>query len=550
MAADESSESTKLDSPTPPDLSNTEKAAEQLQPDAPPRDITGWKWAVATAAILSSIFLYALDGTVVAVIQATIIHDFDALDDLSWNVVGFLMGATATNMVWGQVYGQFDNKWVYIFNVAVFEAGSALCGAAPNMNALIVGRVICGVAGAGLYVGVFAIIAATTTMAERPIYVSGTGLTWGLGTVLGPVVGGAFEQSAVGWRWAFYINLFIGAVCAPAYLFLLPSKDPRPGVPVKSRLKELDYAGMVLLVGCLVSVIVAINFGGVKYPWASGQIIGLFATAVALFALLCVQQGWAVFTTLPRRLVPVQFMQSPSVIMLFVCTSASAAGVFVPIFFVPLFFQFTRGDDALDAGVRLLPIIVLLIVSITVNGVVMAKFGYYMPWYLVGGLMTVVGGALMYTVDQDTSPGRVYGYTVLIGVGVGMFIQASFSVAQAKVAPENVNSVIGFITLAQFLGNAVALAIANAIFLNEAEASVARLLPGYTEAEIEAAVGGVSGDLVQDLDPDVRNKVVGAIVDAMSKTYILCMTAGALVAVLSVFMKREKLFITAAAGGM
>lgn len=309
-------------------------------------------------------------------------------------------------------------KWVYIFNVVIFEVGSALCGAAPNMNALIVGRVICGVggSGSGLYCGVFTIIAATMTMAERPIYVSGTGISWGLGTVLGPIVGGAFQESAVGWRWAFYINLFIGAACAPAYLFLPPSKDPRPGVPYMTRVKELDYAGMVLLMGCLVSLIMAINFGGLTYAWNSGQIIGLFVTAVVLFVLLAIRKSWTILITSPRRLIPVQFMRSSLIIILFVCTSASAAGVFVPIFFVPLFFQFTRGDGALDAGVRLLPLIIVLVVTITINGTLMAKFGYYMPWYLVGGLVCVAGGALMYTVNQDTSPSGVYGYTVLLPI--------------------------------------------------------------------------------------------------------------------------------------
>lgn len=551
---DETSESTAIESstPSPPNESkpsNTEKQEQQKAED-PPRDITGWKWAVASSAMLFSIFLYALDGTIVAVIQATIVNEFDALSDLSWNNVGFLMGATATVMFWGQVYAQFNSKWVYLFNVVVFEAGSAVCGAAPNMDALIVGRCICGVGGAGLYVGVFTLVAATTTMAERPLYVSGTGLTWGLGTVLGPVVGGALEQSAVGWRWAFYINLFIGAACAPAWLFLLPSKDPRPGVPFKKRVRELDYAGIILLVGCLVSLIMAINFGGVTYAWNSGQIIGLFVCAGVLFTLLAIQQSRTLFVALPRRLIPVQFFRKYTVIILFVCTSASAAGVFVPIFFVPLFFQFTRGDGALDAGVRLLPLIIVLVVTISINGALMAKFGYYMPWYLFGGLLCVAGGALMYTVQQNTSQGRVYGYTVVIGVGVGMWIQASFSVAQAIVDPENVPAAIGFITLAQFLGNTTALAIANAVFLNEAEARVRQLLPELSVSEIQAAISGVTSGFTRNLSSDVRVQVMDAIVASISKTYILVMISGALVAALSLAMKRERLFITSAVAGI
>lgn len=206
--------------------------------EAPPRHVTGWKWTLAMAAVLSSIFLYALDNTIVASVQPIIVTEFDSIDKLPWLSVAFLLGATATNMVWGRIYSQFSSKWFYIFNVAFFEVGSAICRAAPNIDVLIVGRAICGVSGSGLYVGVMSLIAVTTTIAERPLYVSGTGLTWGLGIILGPVVGGGFSESSVGWRWAFYINLFIGAVCAPAYLFLLPSIDPRPASPTNSALQR------------------------------------------------------------------------------------------------------------------------------------------------------------------------------------------------------------------------------------------------------------------------------------------------------------------------
>ena len=173
--------------------------------EVPPRDITGWKWAVVVAAILSSTFLFALDNTIVADVQPVIVTRFDAVSKLSWLSVAFLIGAAATNLVWGKVFGQFNAKWTYILCVLLFEAGSALCGGAPTINALIVGRAICGVGGSGMYVGVMTLLSVTTTIHERPMYVGGTGLTWGLGTVLGPIIGGAFTDSSAGW--VCYLNL-------------------------------------------------------------------------------------------------------------------------------------------------------------------------------------------------------------------------------------------------------------------------------------------------------------------------------------------------------
>ena len=170
-----------------------EKAQVKQTEDASPvRDITGWRWALVVAAILSSTFLFALDNTIVADVQADIVVTFNDVSKLSWLSVGFLIGAASTNLVWGKIFGQFNAKWTYIISIIIFEAGSALCGGAPNMPALIVGRALCGFGGSGAYVGVMTLLAASTTIHERPLYIGGTGMTWGLGTVIGPIIGGRF----------------------------------------------------------------------------------------------------------------------------------------------------------------------------------------------------------------------------------------------------------------------------------------------------------------------------------------------------------------------
>lgn len=107
----------------------------------------------------------------------------------------------------GALYSLFDMKYLYILSIVIFETGSTVCGAAPTMNALIVGRVIAGVGGSGLYIGILQYLTVCTTHIERGAYMSGVGFVWGLGAVLGPVIGGSFADSSATWRWAFYINL-------------------------------------------------------------------------------------------------------------------------------------------------------------------------------------------------------------------------------------------------------------------------------------------------------------------------------------------------------
>lgn len=517
-------------------------------PQQETRKIGGWKWVVVVLAIYSSQFLFALDQTIVANVQPAIVGQFKAVDRLSWLSVAFLIGAAGTNLVWGKVYSQFNIKWTYIATILVFEIGSAICGAAPNMDSLIVGRAICGVSGAGMYVGLMTQLAVTTTIQERPVYVGGAGLVWGVGTVLGPIIGGAFTDSSATWRWSFYINLCVGAVCAPVYLFMLPNVDPRRGSSLASRSRELDFVGTILLVGAFCSGVMAVSFGGVMYQWNSGRIIGLFCCSGVLFILFGVQQAYSMFTTPARRIFPVEFIKSRTILILFAMTAAGGTCLFLPIYMTPLYFQFTRGDGALESGVRLLPFIMLMIFATILNGAILSKVGFYMPWYLVGGIIVVIGGALMYTVDIATSVSKIYGYTILIGIGAGLFCQASFSVGQASVKPELIASSIGFISTGQITGITLALAIANAVFLNESENGIKAMFPNTPTEEIQQTITGSGSALFQGLSANDRHRVLVVIIDSLSITYSLVIAAGALVTLLSLLMKRERLFVSPAAG--
>ena len=123
----------------------------------------------------------------------------------------------------GLVYKYYSTKWVLIILVAIFEIGSLVCALAPNSNALIVGRVLAGAGGTGIYLGGLNHFSALTTRHERGGYLAGTGFIWGLGAILGPVVGGSFADSSATWRWGFYINLILFAFIGPVLVFLLPS---------------------------------------------------------------------------------------------------------------------------------------------------------------------------------------------------------------------------------------------------------------------------------------------------------------------------------------
>ncbi|KAK5994319.1 Efflux pump patC [Cladobotryum mycophilum] len=159
------------------------------------RQITGVKWFSVCVSLYISALVFGLTTTIAADVRSSVIKDFGHVDQLAWIGAGFPLGSVAVVLP------------CYITSFVLFELGSAVCGAAPNMDAIIVGRVLAGASGAGLFLGCLNYFNAITTQTERSFYVALINLCWGTGAVLGPIIGGAFSVSSATWRWAFYINL-------------------------------------------------------------------------------------------------------------------------------------------------------------------------------------------------------------------------------------------------------------------------------------------------------------------------------------------------------
>ncbi|MCJ1392118.1 hypothetical protein MMC18_004985 [Xylographa bjoerkii] len=509
--------------------------------DAPTRQIRGFRWFLVVVAILSSMFTYSLDGTIVADLVPSIANEFDSLPLLPWLSVGFMAGSFITVLPLGKLYGKYNARSLYIISEVLFLASSALCGAAPNMNAMIVGRVFLGMSGNGVYFGILNLLSVTTTDKERPAYLSLVGFVWGIGTVLGPVVGGAFDK--VNWRWAFYVNLIIGGVFAPVYLFLLPSYDPQPkNTSFRDRARNFDVLGAALSTGSIICLLMAINFGGAMYEWNSGQTIALFVISGILFIAFGVQQWLAWLTTTAERMFPAHILGMMEANLLFVAAAGCNAAGFIPIYYIPTYFQFTRGDSALEAAVRLLPLIVLLSATIIANGYLMSKLGYYQPWYLVGSVLALVGNVLLSISTPTTSTAAIYGYEVLVAIGSGAFIQAGYATIQTVVAPSDTAQAIAFMMLAQFAGIVLGLSIAGAVFINEALGALRAIFPTIPDAQLRQLLSGTSSSVLDNVPPGLMAEAVAAIVYSLRRVFIPAYAAAAVALVVSLFIKRGKAF--------
>lgn len=517
------------------------------------RTIRGLPWLIVCISLYVTCFLYGLDTTIAADVQGPVIEAFGHVEQLSWIGAGFPLGSVCVILLLGTLYNTFNIKWVFISTVVLFEAGSALCGGAPTMSALIVGRVIAGAGGSGIYLGSLQYYAVMTEEKERGFYMSLIGVFWGLGAVLGPVIGGAFSVSAATWRWAFYINLVIGAVSAPALLFYLPAINPLQGVSIRARLASIDFVGFVLGAGVWVSFLLAFTMAGSQWPWADGRTIATFVVFGVVLVLYALQQYFAVFTTTDRRAFPCHLLRDRTQVLLYVVTAAGTTTLFVVVYYIPIYFQFVNSDGALMAAVRLLPFVVIAVTVNLVSGAFLHFIKVYMAIFVIAGVFLVAGGGpLVAYLDPGASTGTIYGLTILVAVGSGLSMVTGYTVATLTLKPEDAGAGLSLQNVSQIGGQVIALAVAGQIYQSTAIRNLSAVLAGhgFSDKEVSGAVAGAQSTLFQELDGELRNKAIEAVTEAMQMTFVLVPVAGGVMLIAALCMKREKLFGRTVAVGM
>ncbi|KAI8954506.1 MFS general substrate transporter [Xylaria longipes] len=507
------------------------------------RTIRGVRWLMICVAIYTTCTLYGLDTTIAADIQGPIVASLGHVEQLAWVGAGFPLGSVSIILLLGKLYETFNSKWNLILTVVLFEAGSALCGAAPSMTAIIVGRVIAGTGGSGIYLGSLQYLTLMTGDKERGFYLSLVGAFWGLGAVLGPIIGGAFAQSSATWRWAFYINLPIGAITILPFIVWLPSFHPIQGVGIIKRLRTIDFVGFILGAGTWVTFLLALTMAGGTWPWKDGRTITTFVVFGVVLVAYAIQQTFSIFTTPAQRLFPVHLLRDRTQVLLYVVTAAGTTSLFVIVYYLPIYFQFVNGDGAVTAAVRLLPFVVVAVAFNVSAGSFLHLIKFYSVIYIVGGAFMVAGGGpLVVFLDPGTSTGLIYGLSVLIAVGAGLTMTTAYTVATLTVKQQDAGAGINLQNVSQIGGQVIALATAGQIYQSLGVRNLSAVLAGhgFSDTEIHGAVAGAQSMLFMQLQGELRDQAIRAITQAMQITVVLVPIAGGVMLLAGLAMKREK----------
>ncbi|KFZ16522.1 hypothetical protein V502_05064 [Pseudogymnoascus sp. VKM F-4520 (FW-2644)] len=478
-------------------------------PEAKKEDIIEYpsmhKRILIMTALLLSIFLVTLDQNIISTAIPRITDEFHSLDDIGWYGSAYLLTTCSFQLLMGRIYKFYPAKPVFLIGIMLFEIGSAICGAAPNSNAFIVGRAIAGTGTSGMFSGLMVIMFYTIPLQHRPIFQGFFGAVFALGSVIGPLVGGTFTDK-VTWRWCFYINLPIGAVTIIVAILILHLPNQKLEEQASgwlARLKQLDPIGNLIFLPGVVCLILALQWGGAQYSWKNSRIIVL----LILCGILCLAFIGVQIWKNESAMVPPRLVKQRSIGASMWFNFFNGAGMMVTMYYLPIWFQAIKGATALNSGIMLLPMILSTVVGTLSSGYMVAKLGYYNPFLILSSIITTIGAGLFTTFTPTTGHAKWIGYQVLYGIGLGFGVQQPMNVVQTVLDRSDIATGTAIVTFVRFLGPAIFLPVAQNVFLGQLISKLANI-PGISPKTV--LDGGAT---------DIKNLATGDDLDRLISDY-------------------------------
>jgi EmrB/QacA subfamily drug resistance transporter len=420
-------------------------------PIAPPAPLTPGEVRTILLSLMLTMFLAALDQTIVATALPTIGRQFGDVSSLSWVITAYLLASTAVAPVFGTLSDIYGRRATIITALSLFIVGSILCAAAPNMPVLIIARGLQGLGGGGILPIVQTVIADVVTPRERgqyQAYFSGVWMAAGIG---GPILGGVFAEH-LHWSMVFWINVPLGLV---SLVTLLPKMRR---IPVFHRRRKLDWLGGMLLMAAAVVVMLVLTWGGNRYLWLSPVILGMIAASVALTVAFVWHASRA-----EEPFLPLSLMGGTVVPYAMICGGCAMGAMLGLTVYLPLYYEVVYHLTASEAGIALIPLAAISTGGAAIAGRAMSRSKHYKRVAIIGMMIAAIASA-----GLMLAPMPLWVLLMLLSIfslGMGTAFPVSTVSSQNAVARSQVGTISGATNFYRALMASFTVAIFSAILL-------------------------------------------------------------------------------------
>lgn len=495
-------------SESPPDLVPSASNDEYL---------TGLKLWTLLFALMMTVLMIALDSSIIATAIPRITDDFHTIQNVGWYGAAYMLANSCLQPLTGKIFTYFPLKPAFFAFAAIFELGSIICAVASSSMMLVIGRAIAGLGGAGVAGGSLCMISVAAPPVQRPTIMGLVMSMFGLGMIIGPLIGGALTQHA-SWRWCFWINLPIGAASAAALLAVRLPPQVKPEFVWKKFFQTFDIVGFVLFTPASTMLFLALQWGGITYAWSSSTIIGLFCGSGVIYILFFFwerHQG-------DNAMFPPSMMSRLAIVSSALNTFFLGGALIVLGYYLALWFQVVKHASPTKSAVNILPSFLSQIIFSIVSGPISNRIGYFTPGAIFGCALSAIGTGLMTTFTPTTSAGKWIGYQVITGTGRGFAQQQPINAVQAILSKSQMATGMAIVIWAQFFGAGLLLALAQTALSALLKNALAEYAPGVDPALV---INAGATDYVNVIPSQDLGPVLLAYNQAIAKTFYISVGA-------------------------
>lgn len=426
--------------------------------------ITTRQKIIVMLAVMSGLFLVALDQTIIATALAAITEEFDSFSSLGFIVTAYLLTSTVTVPLAGKLSDMYGRRPILLSGVIIFTLGSLLSGMSPNVEWLIAWRALQGIGGGIIMANAFTIIGDLFAPRERGKWQGMIGAVFGMSSVIGPLLGGWLTdgQTLLGmttdWRWTFFINVPIGIVAGAVIARYCPN------IRHDSHHKP-DYLGATFLTISLASLVLAVDNTEMIFSALvdQGVGIGLIKGVLVTIALLAAAAFVRTEQKAEAPIIPLRFFKVRTFSLIMIATLLFGAAFLGAILYLTQFNQQVFGATASTAGMMLLPMVAGMMVSSIGTGQIVSRTGRYKPFLMAGFILAALS-MLSLTMLTPSSP---YWHEAVImvitGLGLGMGMPILNLAVQNEFEQKDLGAATASVQLLRGLGSTVGTALMSGI---------------------------------------------------------------------------------------